>query len=82
MTIRASTARTIVLAMQLGLNLDQAVKMAVDDLKSLKGGFLGGVVIHALDANENYKVVNVNCDEDIKYWYWDDKMLKAEKTHS
>ena len=79
MTIRAATARTIVLAMQLGRNLDQAVALAVEELKSLKGGFLGGVVIHAMDANENYKVVNVNCEEEIKYWYWDDKMLKAEK---
>ncbi|NRA88461.1 MAG: N(4)-(beta-N-acetylglucosaminyl)-L-asparaginase [Rhizobiales bacterium] len=79
MTMRTSTARCIILAMQLGRSLEDAIKLAIEDLALLKGGFLGGVVIHAMDANENYQVINFNCSETIRYWVWRDGMRTPEQ---
>src|SRR3712207_6192402 len=57
MTIRAGTARAVTLYLKMGLGLDAAVDEAVQDLGRLKGGKLAGVVIHAIDASENHRVV-------------------------
>ncbi|WP_413283655.1 N(4)-(beta-N-acetylglucosaminyl)-L-asparaginase [Vibrio sp. MA40-2] len=70
MTIRANTSYSIVMALRLGYSLHDAVDMAIEELKSLKGGFLAGVVIHAIDKNDNHRVVNVGCEEEIKYWVY------------
>lgn len=78
MTIRCSTSRTIVLAMKLGHSLEDAIKLAVEELAELQGGFLGGVVIHAMDASGAHRVVNFRCEGEIKYWYWDDAMPAPE----
>jgi L-asparaginase len=84
MTMRASTCRTIVLAMKLGHSLGDAVKLAVDELDELTGGFLGGVAIHAVDVHGNHEVYNFQCPGDIRYWHWEDSMpepeLRAAKT--
>jgi N4-(beta-N-acetylglucosaminyl)-L-asparaginase len=73
MTMRCGTSRTVVLALRLGYSLSDAVKLAVDELSELSSGFLGGVVIHAIDAWENHEVVSFRCGEDIKYWFWDSR---------
>jgi L-asparaginase len=78
MTMRCGTSRTIVLALRLGYTLEDAVRLAVEELAELKTGFLAGVVIHAIDAKGNHQVVNYRCDEEIRYWYWDERMAKAE----
>ena len=78
MTMRCGTSRSIVLALRLGHSLDDAVKLAVEELGELKTGFLAGVVIHAMDAVGNHKVVSFRCDEEIRYWYWDDRMAAPE----
>ena len=78
MTMRCGTSRAIVLALRLGHSLDDAVKLAVEELGELKTGFLAGVVIHAMDAVGNHKVVNFRCDEEIRYWYWDERMAAPE----
>ena len=78
MTMRCGTARSIVLALRLGHSLDDAVKLAVEELGELKTGFLAGVVIHAMDAVGNHKVVSFRCDEEIRYWYWDERMAAPE----
>jgi L-asparaginase len=78
MTMRCGTSRAIVLALRLGHSLDDAVKLAVEELGELKTGFLAGVVIHAMDAAGNHKVVNFRCDEEIRYWYWDERMAAPE----
>ncbi|MGI4719430.1 MAG: isoaspartyl peptidase/L-asparaginase [Janthinobacterium lividum] len=78
MTMRCGTSRSIVLALRLGHTLEDAVKLAVEELAELKSGFLAGVVIHALDAHGNHQVVNYRCDEEIRYWYWDERMAAAE----
>jgi L-asparaginase len=78
MTMRTGTARSIVLAMKLGHTLGDAVKLAVDELDELTGGFLGGVVIHAVDAEGNHEVVNFRCQGPIRYWFWEDSMPEPE----
>jgi len=78
MTMRCGTSRTIVLALRLGYTLEDAVKLAVEELAELKTGFLAGVVIHAIDAKGNHQVVNYRCDDEIRYWYWDERMTKPE----
>ncbi|MDB5530985.1 MAG: asparaginase [Devosia sp.] len=79
MTMRCSTSRTIVLAMKLGRSLDDAIKLAVEELAELTTGFLAGVVIHAIDAAGNHRVVNFRCQDDIFYWYWEPKMAAPER---
>ncbi|MBB3397946.1 N(4)-(beta-N-acetylglucosaminyl)-L-asparaginase [Rhizobium sp. BK060] len=78
MTMRCSTARTVVLAMKLGYSLSDAVKLAVDELNELSTGFLAGVVIHAVDAKGNHEVVNFRCEGEIRYWLWEDSMPEPE----
>ena len=78
MTMRCGTSRSIVLALRLGHSLDDAVKLAVEELGELTTGFLAGVVIHAMDAAGNHKVVNFRCDEEIRYWYWDERLAAPE----
>jgi len=78
MTMRCGTSRSIVLALRLGHSLEDAVKLAVEELSELKTGFLAGVVIHAMDARGNHQVVNYRCDEEIRYWYWDERMAAPE----
>ena len=78
MTMRCGTSRSIVLAMRLGYTLADAIKLAAEELSELKTGFLAGVVIHAIDANGNHQVANYRCDEEIRYWYWDERMAAPE----
>jgi L-asparaginase len=78
MTMRCGTARSIVLALRLGLNLQEAIALAVQELAELKTGFLAGVVIHAIDARGNHQVVNYRCEEEIRYWYWEERMPAPE----
>lgn len=78
MTLRCSTARTVVLAMKLGLCLADAVALAVEELAELTEGFLGGVVIHAVDAHGNHQVTSFRCPGAIRYWLWDDAMAEPE----
>lgn len=79
MTMRCGTARSIVLALRMGVPLDEAVDLAVDDLRDLEGGFIAGVVIHAIDARSRHRVVSMNIDEPIHYWFWQDGMEAPEK---
>jgi N4-(beta-N-acetylglucosaminyl)-L-asparaginase len=78
MTIRCATSRTIVLAMKLGYSLGDAIKLAVEELNELAGGFLGGVVIHAVDARGNHEVFNFQCPGEIRYWLWEGSMPEPE----
>lgn len=78
MTMRCSTARTVVLALKFGYSLSDAIKLAVEELKELSSGFLAGVVIHAVDAKGNHEVVNFRCEGEIRYWLWEDSMPEPE----
>jgi L-asparaginase len=49
MTIRCATARSVVLYMKMGASVTEACTEALTDLRDLKGGFLGRVMLHAMD---------------------------------
>ena len=78
MTIRQGTAKTVITALRLGYSLDDAVELAINDLADLTSGYLGGVVVHAIDKNDQHRVVNFRCAGDIQYWYWSSGMSKPE----
>jgi N4-(beta-N-acetylglucosaminyl)-L-asparaginase len=82
MAIRASTSRTIILAMKLGYSLDDAVKLAIEEVAELKTGFIGPLVIHAIDNKGNHKVVSYNLDAPGDYWIWKPSMSKPEMRQS
>ncbi len=57
MTIRASTARSVVLYMKKGASVREACLEAAEDLNDLQGGYLGSVSIHAIDPKGDYFVL-------------------------
>ncbi|MCP4180305.1 MAG: asparaginase [bacterium] len=74
MTIRAGTARAVVLYMKMGMTVEEAVYEAARDLGSLKGGYLDEVTIHAIDKDDNYKVISYKGSVPVFYWVFKDGM--------
>ena len=70
MAIRCSTARSVVLCMKMGMDVEEAVNEAARDLASLEGGLVSRVTVHAIDAAGNCSVVAVNSTESLHYWLW------------
>lgn len=79
MTIRAVTARSVVLYMKKGATVREAVHEAVNDLRDLKGGYLGPVIIHALDRHGEPYVVTTGGDEGDSYCLWREGMVAYEE---
>jgi beta-aspartyl-peptidase (threonine type) len=79
MIIRAGLARAVVTYMQKGAAVDDASREAFDDLKTLKGGTLGPVILHAMDADGNLCVLTTGNDGDIPYWLWREGMSEPER---
>ena len=82
MTMRVCTAHTVVQGLRYGLGLDEAVHRAAQDLLDLKSGFLGEVVIHAIDTAGNHRVVNLLGHEPVPYWVWEQSMAEPERRQS
>lgn len=76
MSIRAGTARSVVLYLKMGLSVADAVYEAARDLADLETGYLDEVTIHAVDKNGNYKVVGLNSSEEIRYVVWHPELDK------
>lgn len=74
MNIRCATAHSVVLYMKMGMSLDDAVQEAINDLRYLKDGYIEGVTLHAIDKHQQHKVVSLNCQGPITYWYWEEGM--------
>ena len=51
MAIRASTARSLALYLQMGMSLREAGRRAMSDLRDLGGDYIGGMNLIALDRN-------------------------------
>lgn len=79
MSIRCSTAHAVVLYMKMGMSLEQAVYEAINDLRYLKDGYTEGVTIHAIDNQNQHKVVSLNCPGPITYWFWQEGMDQPEE---
>ena len=78
MSIRAGTARSVVLYMKMGLSVADAVYEAARDLADLKTGYLDEVTIHAVDKSGNHKVIGLNSSEEIRYVIWQPGMEQPE----
>ena len=78
MTIRAGTARSVVLYLKMGLSVEDAVYEAARDLADLTTGYLDEVTIHAIDKNGDYKVIGLNSSEEIRYVVWTPEMPVPE----
>lgn len=74
MTIRASTARSVILYIKMGLSLEEACYEAIKDLGRLKKGYLGPVVIHALSSKGEPFVISNHYDKNLCYWFWKEDM--------
>ena len=70
MAIRCSTARSVVLCMKMGMDVEEAVNEAARDLASLEGGLVSRVTVHAIDAAGNCSVVAANSTEPLHCWFW------------
>jgi isoaspartyl peptidase/L-asparaginase-like protein (Ntn-hydrolase superfamily) len=82
MTIRAGTARIVVLYLKMGYALKDAVYEAAKDLADLKTGFIGDVTIHAINSKGEYFVLGVNSPRSVQYAIWTDSMLSPEIHHA
>ncbi|MCD6291334.1 MAG: N(4)-(beta-N-acetylglucosaminyl)-L-asparaginase [Anaerolineae bacterium] len=78
LAIRASTARSVVLYMKMGMTVEEACREAADDLRSLDRRYRGGVTIHAIDAEGRPYVLAVDRD-DVTYWVWTEGMEVPER---
>ena len=78
MAIRCSTARSVVLYLKKGASVEEACLEAVDDLRGLNSGFIGPVVIHAMDRHGVTCVLSSGQPDDVSYWIWSDGMNTAE----
>ena len=70
MAIRCGTARSVVLFMQMGMSVEEAVNEAAQDLASLDGGLVSRVTVHAIDAAGASSVAAVNVDAPLHHWRW------------
>jgi L-asparaginase len=71
MTIRACTARSVVLYMKAGASVREACLEAIRDLRALKGGYLGPVIIHAIDRHGGSCVISTGpVVKGLDYFQW------------
>jgi beta-aspartyl-peptidase (threonine type) len=80
--IRTSLARSVVLYMKKGASVRDAVAEGMEDLKGLKGGYQGQVVIYAVDKEGNYFVARryePRPPRYCEYLVWCDGMEKFER---
>lgn len=79
LTIRAGTARSIVVYMKMGMSVEEACQEALADLRSLRRDWKGGVTIHAMDAWGRSYVVSIGRDKPLSYWAWTEGMAQPEQ---
>ena len=86
-TMRAATSHTVVMALRLGKTLDEACRLAAEDIRRLKGGYLGPVVIHAATKDGNVGVYSCSPDAEFddnlfperpSYYLWRSGMKEAD----
>lgn len=78
MTMRAGTARAVVAYLKRGASVQDACREAAADLRSLRGGYLGPVIIHALDGVGQPYVLGMDATA-AHFWWWAEGMAAAEQ---
>ncbi len=76
MAIRAGTARAVVAWLEHGASVEEACHEALADVGHLRGGYLGPLIVHALDPRGNTCVLGTQ--PGVGYWLWDNNMSAAE----
>jgi L-asparaginase len=79
MTIRAGTTRSIVLYMKKGATVVEACNEAAADLRELQGGYLGPVIIQAIDKHGETCSVTLGGDEGDVGCFWREGMQTFEQ---
>jgi beta-aspartyl-peptidase (threonine type) len=80
MTIRCATARSVVLYLKNGASVQEACAEAIRDLRGLKGGTLGPVIVHAIDCRGNPCVMcNQELPSGFSYYFWRDGLAEIEQ---
>lgn len=77
MTIRAGTARAVIAYLKNGASVTDACMEALGDLRALKGGYQGPVIVHAIDRAGEPGVAGLRLNKELSYWYWREGMEKA-----
>jgi len=72
LTIRAGTARAVVLYLKMGLSLQGACREAVRDLKRMSSDLLSFVMIHALGARGEHYALCWGEHPNPRYWAWEE----------
>ena len=67
MAIRAGTARSLVLYLEMGMPLRQAARKAMSDLRDLGGDYIGRMNLIALDREGNH--IGLSSDPERTYIY-------------
>lgn len=81
MTIRAGTARSVILYLKMGLSVAEAVRAAIGDLHDLTWSYRGGVAIYTFDHQEELCVTRYNrsAEGSCRYRIWQDGMPVHEQ---
>lgn len=79
MAIRASSARSTVLYMKMGMSLEEAVRESLRDLNRLTDQRIGGVSVLAMDKDGNHLVGNVGTSPPSHYYMTPDMTEPAHK---
>jgi len=79
MAIRAGTARAVIAYVRKGAALAEACLEALEDLRSLKGGYLGPLILHALDRDGEPCVLATGLKKPARYWFWREGMGRPEQ---
>lgn len=79
MTMRTGTARSVVLYMKKGASVREACQEAMQDLLDLRDGYLGAVVVHAVDPQGNRCVTTTrDLGQKSSYYCWKPEMPEME----
>jgi len=78
LTIRAGTARAVVLYMKMGMTVHEAVREAARDLDALQRDYRGMVTIHAIDRDGDHSVITWGDERPHEYCVWTDGMGAPE----
>ena len=78
LTIRAGTARAVVLYMKMGMSVEEAVREAAGDLDALERDYRGMVTIHAIDREGAHCVLTWGNESPHTYGLWTDGMAAPE----
>jgi L-asparaginase len=79
LTIRAGTARAVVLYMKMGATVQEACHEAVADLRGLKRKYRGAITIHAINRDGQPYVVSIRHEGTATYWIWAEGMEAPEE---